>query len=559
MKHPILFSLSSLILACSGLMAQIPTEALSSRLRYHVFYLADDSLAGRQTGSKGEHMAAAYLIKEFNEIGLQPAGDGGTWKQAFSFTGKQEFGKGNKLQIGRKKVIYGSNFFTLPQSGSAKVQGNLVDVGFGISNEALKHDDYAGKADLTGKIFLIQLNSPDGNNPHGAFGADASIEKKLKLAKEKGAVGVVFYPSNEKDALPDERLDRRTQQQTLPAVCLRWPSVNVLKKNMGKKVQLETQIIKHLVTGNNVIGYLDKGAKYTVVIGAHYDHLGHAEYGSSLHAGDPEIHNGADDNASGTAALIELARHFSKSNFSLYNFLFMGFSGEELGLLGSAYFAKNPTIPLESVAAMLNMDMVGKLDSQSRQLGVLGIGTSPVWSDLVASKADNLKIKTSASGTGASDHTSFYLKDIPVLHFFTGTHSDYHKPTDDAQKLNYQGMADVVNYIIRVIQGMDSGDKLVFSKTNDEDNRSAPRFKVTLGIMPDYFYEGRGIKVDGVTARRAADKAGVKQGDLLLEMGDFELADMQAYMRALASFEKGQKTTLKLIRGSEKLELSLEF
>lgn len=555
----LLFTLIGLLGASAGLWAQLPAEALVPRLRYHVYYLADDSLAGRQTGSKGEEMAASYLIKQFNDMGLQPAGDAGDWKQAFSFTGKQEFGKNNRLQLGSKKMRYDTGFFTLPQSGSGKAQGALVDVGFGISNSDLKHDDYAGKSNLKGKVFLIKLNSPDGNNPHGAFGADASIEKKLKLAAEKGAVGVVFYATNEKDVLPDNRLDRRSQQQSLPAVCVRWDESLAWTKLLGKQVKLETQIIRHQITGNNVIGYLDRAAPYTIVIGAHYDHLGHAEYGSSLHAGDPAIHNGADDNASGTAALIELARYFSQSKSSKYNFLFMGFSGEELGLLGSAYFAKNPTIPLESVAAMLNMDMVGKLDSQSRQLGVLGIGTSPIWPKLIESQAGNLKLKTSASGTGASDHTSFYLKEIPVLHFFTGTHSDYHKPSDDAEKLNFAGMADVVNYIIRVVDGLEQGEKLPFTKTNDEDSRNAPRFKVTLGIMPDYFYEGRGIKVDGVTAGRAAAKAGVKQGDLLVELGEFELADMQAYMRALAAFEKGQKTNLTVIRGGETLKLTIDF
>lgn len=559
MKKLLLLALACCLGLIQTTLAQIPSEALVSRLRYHVYYLADDSLGGRQTGSKGEQMAANYLIKQFTDIGLQPAGDAGDWKQAFSFTGKQEFGKNNRLQLGSRKMKYQTDFFTLPQSGSSKVEGELVDVGFGISNPALKHNDYEGKTNLKGKVFLIKLHSPDGNNPHGAFGADASIERKLKLAAENGAVGVVFYPSAEKDVLPDDKLDRRSQQQSLPTVCVRWGQLADIKRVLGKPVKLETQITRHQVKGHNVIGYLDKGAPYTIVIGAHYDHLGHAEYGSSLHAGDPAIHNGADDNASGTAALIELARYFSQSKTSKYNFLFMGFSGEELGLLGSAYFAKNPTLPLESVAAMLNMDMVGKLDSQSRQLGVLGVGTSTVWPELVAAQAGDLKLKTSSSGTGASDHTSFYLQNLPVLHFFTGTHSDYHKPSDDAEKLNYNGMGDVVNYIIRVVNGLETGERLAFTKTNDEDSRNAPRFKVTLGIMPDYFYEGRGIKVDGVTSGRAAAKAGVKQGDLLLELGDFELADMQAYMRALAAFEKGQKTTLILIRGGEKLSLPLEF
>lgn len=539
-------------------MAQIPAEALVPRLQYHVYYLADDSLQGRQTGSKGERLAAEYLIKHFTQMGLQPAGDQGSWKQAFSFTGKQEFGKKNTLVWGKKKQNWQTAFFTLAQSGNGKVSGAAVDVGYGITNAALKHDDYADKTNLDGKIFLIRLNSPDGNNPHGAFGADAVIEKKLKLAAEKGAIGVVFYPGSKEDALPDAKLDRRSQQQSLPAICLRWESWQALSAKPAT-VSMQTEIIRHTVTGNNVVGYLDKGAPFTIVIGAHYDHLGHAEYGSSLHAGDPAIHNGADDNASGTAGLIELARYFSQTRNSKYNFLFMGFSGEELGLLGSAYFTKNPTIPLEKIGLMFNMDMIGRLDSVERQLGVLGTGTSPMWDSLVNKQAGNLRIKSNASGTGASDHTSFYLSGIPVLHFFTGTHSDYHKPSDDADKINYQGMAEVVNYMIRITEALPADEKPVFTKTNDSENRNAPRFKVTLGIMPDYFYEGRGIKVDGVTAGRAAANTGVEKGDLLLQLGDYELADMQAYMQALAAFNKGDVAKLELLRGGEKRSLEVKF
>ncbi len=548
-----------LLLSCLSLQAQIPAEALVPRLQYHVYYLADDSLQGRQTGSAGERKAADYLIKQFTDMGLQPAGDKGGWRQAFSFTARQAYGKQNALVWGKSKQKWQTDFFTIAQSGNGAVKASIVDVGFGISNQALKHDDYSGKTDLSGKIFLIQLNSPDGSNPHGAFGADAVLDRKLRLAAEKGAVGVIFYPASKEDVLPDNKLDRRTQQQALPAICLSWEAWERLSAKPVKEVSLQTEIVRYSVTGNNVVGYLDKGAPYTLVIGAHYDHLGRAEYGSSLHAGDTAIHNGADDNASGTAGLIELARYFSTKKQSQYNFLFMGFSGEELGLLGSAYFTKNPTIPLDQVAAMVNMDMIGRLDSSEKQLGVLGTGTSPVWEPLVNKHAAGLRIKASVSGTGASDHTSFYLKDIPVLHMFTGTHSDYHKPSDDADKINYMGMAEVVNFIIRLLEDMPANEKPAFTKTNDAESRNAPRFKVTLGIMPDYFYEGRGIKVDGVTPGRAAEKAGVQKGDLLLQLGAYELADMQSYMQALAAFGKGEKTKLLLLRASEKIELEVSF
>ena len=539
--------------------AQLPVESLSPRLKYHVYYLADDSLQGRQTGSAGEQKAANYLIKNFMELGLQPAGDKGNWRQAFTFTGRQEFGKENSLQIDGKKQKWLTAWFTLPQSATGLVKGDLVKVGFGITNKELGHDDYASQNDLAGKILLVQLNSPDGNNPHGKFGADAQIDRKLRLAAEKGAIGVIFYPGSAEDVLPVDQLDRRSQQLDLPAVCLRWDAWQALLSTDLKSATLQTQIIRHQITGNNVVAYLDRGAPYTIVYGAHYDHLGMAEYGSSLHAGAPAIHNGADDNASGTAGLIELARYFSKQPKAKYNYLFMAFSGEELGLLGSAYFAKNPTVDLSKVAAMLNMDMIGRLDPTTKQIGVNGVGTSPVWKALADSLAYGLKPKTTEAGTGASDHTSFYLQDIPVLHYFTGTHGDYHKPSDDADKINYDGMAEVVNYIIRMSNALETGEKLAFVKTSDADSRSAPRFKVTLGIMPDYFYEGRGIKVDGVTAGRPADIAGVLKGDLLLELGDYELADMQAYMQALAAFNKGNSTKIKLIRGTETLELNLTF
>ncbi|MDF0679171.1 MAG: M20/M25/M40 family metallo-hydrolase, partial [Nitrosomonas sp.] len=210
-------------------------------------------------------------------------------------------------------------------------------------------------------------------------------------------------------------------------------------------------------TGHNIIGYIDNEASYTVIIGAHYDHLGLGENGNSLDANPQgKIHNGADDNASGTAGLIELARYFQKNKKKeKYNFLFISFSGEELGLFGSKYFTEHPTIDLQKVNYMINLDMVGRLDPATKALAVSGTGTSNVWETELKKITTELKIKTDSAGIGPSDHSSFYLKNIPVLHFFTGAHSDYHKPSDDWQKINYSGEKRVLELIIKLIEDLD--------------------------------------------------------------------------------------------------------
>jgi hypothetical protein len=242
-------------------------------------------------------------------------------------------------------------------------------------------------------------------------------------------------------------------------------------------------------TANNVVGYLDNQASTTVIIGAHYDHLGMDGQGSSLDANPNEkIHNGADDNASGVAGVIELARYFSTNGKKeKNNFLFVAFSGEELGLIGSKYIAENSPFDLATANYMINMDMIGRLDPQTRSLLIHGTGTSPVWEPLLKKlETPALVIKTDSSGTGPSDHTSFYLKNIPVLHFFTGSHSDYHKPSDDSEKINYEGEAEVLKLIAKVIENLDGQPKLAFLQTKSKATASRSSFKVTLGIMPIY-------------------------------------------------------------------------
>ncbi|RMF31990.1 MAG: M28 family peptidase, partial [Bacteroidetes bacterium] len=311
-------------------------------------------------------------------------------------------------------------------------------------------------------------------------------------------------------------------------------------------------------TGRNVIGYLDNGAATTVVIGAHYDHLGLGGMGS-LHAGKPAIHNGADDNASGVAALLYLAEKLRSSPARNNNYLFIAFSGEELGLYGSKYFVQHPTIDLSTLNYMLNMDMVGRLNDE-KVLAVNGAGTSPLWKELLPQiEVGGIRTKLSDSGIGPSDHTSFYLENIPVLHFFTGQHGDYHKPADDSELVNYEGLHAVAEFILRLIEKLDERGKLPFTKTKDQQERRAASFKVTLGVMPDYVYDGEGMRIDGVIEGRPADKAGIQRGDVILQMGEVEVKDIYDYMEGLSKFSKGQKARVKVKRGEEVLELEVVF
>ncbi|SFO25862.1 PDZ domain-containing protein [Algoriphagus ornithinivorans] len=310
------------------------------------------------------------------------------------------------------------------------------------------------------------------------------------------------------------------------------------------------------ITGRNVVGFINNKAEKTIVIGAHFDHLGFGGVGS-LHRGDSAIHNGADDNASGTAALLALAE-ILKHQKHQSNFLFIAFSGEENGLWGSNYFVKNPTIDLETVNFMINMDMVGRLNEE-KTLAINGVGTSPSFvSALDMVNADSLKLVTSESGVGPSDHTSFYLQDLPVLHFFTGQHEDYHKPSDDSEKINYEGLLKVVRYIERLVGKLDEESKLAFTKTKDSSGDS-PRFTVSLGVVPDYLFDGEGMRIDGVSEDKPAQAAGLQKGDVIVQLGDSTIVDMMSYMRALSAFQKGDEAKVWYEREGQKLEAQVKF
>ncbi len=310
------------------------------------------------------------------------------------------------------------------------------------------------------------------------------------------------------------------------------------------------------ITGTNILGYIDNKAENTIIIGAHYDHLGFGGEGSLYRDEEKSIHNGADDNASGVAVMLNLASKLKNKNAN-NNYLFMAFSGEEMGLLGSNYFVKNPTLDIKKANYMINMDMVGRLKADST-LAVYGTGTSPRFQQTLNATNSGFKLIMNESGVGPSDHTSFYLNDIPVLHFFTGQHEDYHKPSDDSDKLNYEGMELISNYLLDVISDLDKAGKLAFRKTKNESGE-VPRFKVGLGVIPDYLFDGKGMRIDGVSEDKPAQKAGLKKGDIVIKLGDSTIVDMMSYMRALSVFSEGDSTKVVVDRNGKKVETDLKF
>ena len=333
------------------------------------------------------------------------------------------------------------------------------------------------------------------------------------------------------------------------------------KNEFFEKIELAL-LADTTLTGRNVIGYINNTAENTIVIGAHYDHLGFGGEGSLSREREKAVHNGADDNASGVAVMLNLASRLKIKNDSSpvkdsNNYLFIAFSGEEMGLLGSNYFTKNPTIESKSINYMINMDMVGRLKADST-LAVYGIGTSPIFKQTLKSHNNKFKLIENESGIGPSDHTSFYLIDVPVLHFFTGQHEDYHKPGDDSEKLNYDGMYLISDYIYDIIADLDDNGKMAFRKTKNE-SEEVPRFKVGLGVVPDYLFDGEGMRIDGTREDTPATNAGLQKGDVVIKLGDSLVTDMMSYMRALSVFEKGDETKVSVKRGDSIINTQLKF
>ncbi len=522
-------------------------KATIANLQAHIGYLADDKLEGRRAGGAGEKLAMEYIAGQFKSLGLQPKGTDGFY-QPFEIQEGKEIKEGTFFSINEVKLEKMKDFFPFPFSALKSIDASPA--------VALQ------EADMPWFVDLKEILSENQQNPH--FDLIEYIRNNSKKAYDKGATAIIIYNSS---AIDDKlEFNGKDKSALLPV------PVIYVKKDAAKKyfsdatatlnLKLKVDIGEKSRTGHNVAAYLDNGAATTVVLGAHFDHLGYGEDGNSmLRTGEKLIHNGADDNASGTAALLELAKRLKGRKDKSSNYLFLAFSGEELGLFGSKYFTEHPTVDLSTVNYMINMDMVGRLNDSTHILTIGGYGTSPQWATVINTQDKKLPfgIKIDSSGSGPSDHTSFYRKDIPVLFFFTGQHKDYHRPSDDADRINYVGELQVINYIESIIDKLNKqNQKLAFLKTR-EIQVSTSSFKVTMGIMPDYTYPGEGVRADGVTEGRPASKAGLKAGDVIIQLGPHKVSSVESYMQALNQFNKGDKTKINFKRGNETVEADVQF
>jgi hypothetical protein len=517
-------------------------QELVANLQSHVKYLADDKLEGRRTGTKGEQLALAYIVQQYQQIGLQPKGKDG-YVQTFEINEGKQISSATNLVINGHALEQNTEYFPLTYSAQKSVKGNPA--------MALNEKGQPWFKDLK------EILEENKTNPH--FDIDESIKKEAEAVAAKGATALFLYNTSSITDNVQFNKNDTAKQVVVPVVYITKLGYKHYFFDNAASLDLAVNvlIVEKKRNASNIIGYIDNHAATTVILGAHYDHLGYGEDKNALDTGHI-IHNGADDNASGTAALIELTKILVKSSPKNNNYLIIHFSGEELGLFGSKHWVDDPTIAI-TPNYMLNMDMVGRYDT-SHKLTIGGYGTSPTWGEYFATLNNpQILIKFDSSGSGPSDHASFYRKDMPVLFFFTGSHPDYHKATDDWDKINYDGEKNIVQMIHQLIIANDAKGKLVFTKTREQAGGRSTKFKVSLGVIPDYGYSGTGMRIDGVSPGKLAERIGLQAGDVLLQLGDVKFVDVQSYMGALGKFDKGDKTKLRILRGKEEKTFDIEF
>ena len=570
-------------------------EITAAEIQDHINYLASDSLEGRFTGSRGGELAAEYIEADFTSTGLKPLFNG-SFRQNFPFVSGIKLADNNKLffNINGEELnpTIKDEYTPAPFSGNIDYHGEIVFVGYGISAPDLKYDDYKD-IDVKGKAVVIMRYGPDGANPHSEFGKYTAYRYKTNTAKEKGASAVIFItgyiPKDDEDKLMKLNYDGAGPMPDIGIIQIKRDIADKLFKGEGlefksiqekidslkspdsfelknSKVVLSTGIEEITGHADNIGGYMEGHDPILkneyIVIGAHYDHLGWGETGSLYTGSVPEIHNGADDNASGTAGVLELAEKFASQKDSLKrSIIFLCFSGEELGLIGSSYFVNNPPVPLNKMDAMVNLDMVGRLNSDN-QLIVYGTGTSTGFKDLLNNdnKDFSFKLTLNDEGYGPSDQSSFYAKEMPVLFFFTGTHTDYHRPTDDADKINSKGEEEVLDYVYDISNYLDEESTKPDYINVPRKNEGGPlTFSVYVGTVPDYATQVDGLKINGVREGSPAQKGGLQGGDIIIQFGDKKISNIYDYTYALGDHNPGDVVDVVVIRNGEKKTFKVEL
>lgn len=619
MKNPIKnrSAVIPLLLAVAlGAVAQQP-----DRLQQDVKYLASEALEGRRTGTNGATEAARYIAKEFKRLGLKPlnakaAGSQDRYLQSFPYVGKVELGTRNTLVIHgadteQLSLRVGEDWVPLGFSSNQTFQNaEIVFAGYGISASELNYNDYANKYNKN-QVAVVFDGTPEGQGPHNRFVPYASLRFKAAAARNAG-VGALIIISDEENlkntrtaslnydnageaglpvlvisrsaaskiltgpnmTLADyaEAADVRTVRPTgsgVPRTDFETTiSTTILKGHLTRiplkkrSLSLSVDVVRSEVPAYNVVGMLEGSdpllKNEVIIIGAHYDHLGRGGDGS-LAPTSGDIHHGADDNASGTAGVLELARLFTAQKPKpKRTIVFMAFGGEEEGLLGSNYYVNHPLLPLANTVAMINMDMIGRM--KDRRLVIGGVGTAKEWRDIMAADTDkSFQLTLNEDGFGPSDHSSFYAKQIPVLFFWTGTHNDYHKPSDTFEKINYDDEALILKMVARIVNQLDAADKRLTYTTAKSD--AAPRtggFRVYLGTIPNYADSNDGLLIDGVRDDSPAAKAGLKAGDKIVKIGTREIKNVYDYTAALGEMKAGEEYAVEVVRGTERLTLKLK-
>lgn len=573
-------------------------DITAQEIKANVFYLASDAMKGRFTGSPEERKAGDYIQYEFQLYGLKPAFNG-SWFQEFPFVEKVEMTKANSLafEVKSKKQLLkaGKDFATVAYSGKGKAAGELVFVGYGISAPKINYDDYAG-IDVKGKIVVVMKYHPEHDSSRSEFDKYASFRNKATVAKEKGAAAIIlvngYAPKNDDDPIMELRYDGAPAMKDILVQQVKRSFVDELFNADGKnfaemqkqidaskkpssfflvnsRTSLSTEVKEIVKNGRNVAGMIEGSDPVLrneyLVIGGHYDHLGidQLKEASMDKSKEKQIHNGADDNASGTTGVLEVAEKFASMQGLLKrSIIFAAFSGEELGILGSTYMTNNFPVDIKNVVAMLNMDMIGRLNEEN-SLTIIGAGTSSIWKDLLNKKnIYGFKLGMSDGGSGGSDHQAFSNKNVPVLFFFTGTHSDYHKPSDDSEKINFEGEAKVANYVFDIALALDKLDtRPVYVKVEEPAQRagSGGKTRVTVGTVPEFGYNGSGYKLSGTTEGSPAAKAGMKAGDIIVKFGPKTVGNIYDFMYAVQDYKAGDKVDIVALRDGKEMTFNVEL
>jgi len=567
----------------------------AKNLHDDVQFLASDSLKGRKPGTPEINVAAAFILKHFMDNGLKPLSQNGF--QYFDIVTDVTLGAGNKLGFDGFEGILKKDFIPLAYSSSGVVSAEVVFTGYGfdIDIDSLKWNDYKG-LDVKGKWVMIFRADPDLDNSDSKFITFSDIRSKILTAKDKGVAGVLLVSPKgleKEDKLIPLVVENNEVTSGIPIINIKREVADRILRKTGFTADSLESIISgrktpaSVFTGVTVTGAVDvvqKSEKTAnvvalleggdpelkneyLVVGAHYDHLGFGGAGSGSRMPDTvAIHNGADDNASGTAMIMELSKKLAAERTALKrSIIFIAFSSEEIGLIGSKYFVNHPPVDIRQIKAMFNFDMVGRFDKEKNSISVSGTGTSVEADTILRILEAGLPFKVvhSPDGYGPSDHAAFYASNISVFYFNTGVHTDYHTPFDDTEKLDFETEKIVGDFAAEVILALDTSNKqLTFKESGKKETagRSGRRLKVTLGIMPDFTgTEKKGLRVDGVTKDAPADRGGIKKGDIIVGINGMPVGNIYEYMARLSKLKHGMTISVEVIRDGKNSVLLIQL